>query len=418
MMSDMKELIGEIMNLRKTMQALAMAGWMAFAASSHAAATMELGGVQLTGSGFLTLGVGSMLGGTHHNVNDYNCPCFAADYAQAGVYDNSDFQWKPDSKLGVQGTALFPNKRFSITAQAVSRGARDGNVNLEWLYASYKLNDQWTVQGGRKRLPMFYYSDTQDIGVALPWTHLPPQLYGWEAVNYNGVNLSYQGQWGDWAASADLLTGFENKHNTGYWKIYNGRKNRTDIIWDDILGADLTLSKDWLETRFVYIQSRNKSKIVTGVWDQATQSYDPSMETSYGESSKQKIYGVTVNIDYDHWLMRNEAIMIDHSPISQYRDTAYIVGVGYRYGKWTPMVTWSRYHSIATYGASPADQEGHRNIALTLRYDLTTSSDIKVQLDFQHELGGANYHPNYNGADNAPPYGDARLLTVTYDMVF
>jgi len=414
----MNEFFGEIVKIKKLMQALTVAGTMMIAANSHAAATVQVGGIDLTGSGFLTLGVGSMLGGTHQNVNDYNRPCFASDYAQAGVFDNSDLQWKPDTKLGVQGTATFPNKRFSITAQAVSRGAKDGNVNLEWLYASYKLNDQWTLQGGRKRLPMFYYSDTQDIGVALPWTHLPPQLYGWEAVNYNGVNLSYQGQWGDWSANADLLTGFENKHESGYWKIYNGRKNRTDIIWDDIIGGDLTLSKDWLETRFVYIQSRNKSKIVSGVWDQATQSYDPTTVASYGESSKQKIYGVAVNIDYNHWLMRNEAIMIEHSPISQYRDTAYIVGVGYRYGKWQPMVTWSRYHSIATYGASPTAQEGHRNIALTLRYDLTTSSDIKVQLDFQRDLSGANWHPNWSGAGDAPAYGDARLLTVTYDMVF
>lgn len=408
------------MNIKKLVQAMASAGLLTIATSSLA---VEVGSMDLSGSGFLTLGVGTMLGGTRQNVNDYNCPCFASDYAQGGVYDGrSGLQWQPDTKLGLQGTASFDNRRFSVTAQAVARGAQNGDINLEWLYASYKINDEFTVQAGRKRLPMFYYSDTQDIGVALPWVHLPPQLYGWEAVNYTGVNLSYQGQWGDWSSSADLLVGNESKKASGYWKIYNGRQNRTDIKWNNIVGGDLALSKDWLETRLVYIQSNNQSKIVSGVWDAATQSYDPTMATpSYSTPIKQQIYGITVNVDYDNWLLRSEAIQIDHpnAPTGWgWKDLAYIVGGGYRYGKWQPLITWSRYKSVARNGADPTGQEGHYTVALTLRYDLTTSSAVKVQLDDQHDKSGPNYAPNYNGAANSPAYGNARLLTMTYDMVF
>lgn len=405
----MTDFIGGNVKSKKLVQALALLGALTAAAGGHAG---EMNGIDFSGSGFMTLGVGKMLGGTRNNVSDYNCPCFIADYAQAGVYDGrSGLQWQPDSKLGVQGTAAFDNRRFSVTAQAVARGARDGAVNLEWLYGSYKLNDQFTLQAGRKRLPMFYYSDTQDIGVALPWAHLPPQLYGWEAVNYNGVNLAYQDQWGDWSASANVLAGNETYKETGYWKIYNGRQNRTDVKWNNIIGGDLTLSKGWLETRLVYIQSGTQTKNINGTWDAATQTYDTSViETEFGAGARQQIYGIAINADYQNWLVRTEFIHINH-PGLNFKDFAQIVGVGYRHGKWQPMVTWSRYSGTAVVdqGGDPSALEGHATVALTLRYDLSTSSAVKVQIDSQRDQSGPNWAPNY---------GNARLLTLTYDMVF
>ncbi|MFA7242066.1 MAG: hypothetical protein WC091_18280 [Sulfuricellaceae bacterium] len=405
----MTEFIGGNVKSKKLVQSLALLGALATAVYSHAG---EVNGIDFSGSGFLTLGAGKMMGGAHNNVSDYNCPCFIGDYAQAGVYQgDKEFQWKPDSKLGVQGTAAFDNRRYSITAQAVARGARDGAVNLEWLYGSYKLNDKITFQAGRKRLPMFYYSDTQDIGVALPWAHLPPQLYGWEAVNYNGVNMMYQDQWDGWSTTANLLAGKETYKDSGYWKIYNGSQNRTDVKWSNILGGDLTLSKDWLETRLVYIQSDTQTKNVNGTWDAATLSYDPGfIETEFGPAAKQQIYGIAINADYMNWLVRTEFIHINR-PGLNFKDFAQIVGVGYRLGKWQPMLTWSRYKGTAVVdqGGDPEGQEGHATTALSLRYDLTTSSAVKMQIDSQRDQSGPNWAPNY---------GDARLLTFTYDMVF
>lgn len=374
-------------------------------------------GVEFVGSGFLTVGLGKMLGGTKGNVSDYDCPCFNADYAQAGVYENkSGLQWKPDTKLGVQGSAFFDNRRFGVTTQLVSRGARDGEINLEWLYGSYKVNDKVTVQFGRKRLPMFYYSDTQDIGVALPWAHLPPQLYGWEAVNYNGANIMFQDAIGDWTATLNLMAGSETFKDSGYWKVYTGRRSQTDVRWKNIVGGDLTLQKDWLEVRFVHLQSKTQTKIVKkGTWDPTTQTYDGALDDDWWPQPafKQRIYGMAVNIDYDNWLVRSELIRIDR-PGQSFRDFASIVGVGYRWGKWQPMITHSRYwgEAVRDRFGNPADAsalEGHYTVALTLRYDLTTSSAIKLQYDRQNDQSGRNWSPNY---------GNSRLLTATYDMVF
>ena len=378
-----------------------------FVSSVHAE---QVGGIEYSGSGFLTVAAGKMLGGTHTNVEDYNCPCFISDYAQAGVYDgSSSLQWKPDSKLGLQGSASYNS--VSVTAQVVVRGAT-GTPDLEWLYGSYNVNDKVTLQVGRKRLPMFYYSDVQDLGIALPWTHLPPGPYGWEAVNYNGVNVRYQDRWNNWSATANLLAGNESNKDSGYWKIYNGRQSQTSIKWSNIIGGDLTLSKDWLETRAVYIQSDTQENLVSTGWDTANQTYDLPSGPSY-PPAKQQIYGLTVNLDYQNWLLRTEFIQINHPGLT-YRDHAQLIGIGYRHEKWQPMATWSEYKgTVVTDGVLPTAPASYPNmqqtISLTLRYDLTSSSDLKVQFDSQSDHSDPGWQPNY---------GNARLLTFTYDSMF
>lgn len=408
----MTEFIGGNVKNNKLVQAMALLCALASITGSHAA---EVNGIEYTGSGFMTIGVGKMLGGTRANVMDYNCPCFISDYAQAGVYDGrSGLQGRPDSKIGVQGSAS--RNSFSLTAQVVARGADTGGVGLEWLYGGYKLNDKVTIQAGRKRLPMFYYSDLQDIGVALPWTHLPPGPYGWEAVNYNGINIAYLDKFGDWSATANLLAGNENRKDSGYYKVYGyGRQSKSDIKWSNILGGDITLSKDWLETRLVYIQSHTEESNVSGAWNTGTQSYDPP----YGPinpPAKQQIYGLTVNADYQNWLLRTEFIQINHPGLG-FQDHAQLVGVGYHYDKWQPMATWSRYKGtmisdglLPTAAPFPANMQ--QTISLTLRYDLTTSSALKAQYDSQTDHSSSDFSAlNYN-------YGNSRLLTFTYDTVF
>jgi hypothetical protein len=404
-----------------------MTAWMtglAFAMTTISARAQEKPAVEFATSGFMTIGIGKMLGGTRGSVGDYNCPCFASDYAQAGVFDRrSGLQWKPDSKLGLQGVLSMDNQRYSITAQAVARGARDGKVDLEWLYGSYKLTSEVTLQAGRKRLPMFYYSDTQDVGVALPWTHLPPQLYGWEAVNYNGANVMIQSRLGNWSTTLNMLTGSESIKDAGYDRIYNGRRSRTDAKWRNIVGGDLTLQKDWFETRLVYIQSGTSTRNVSGSWDSATSSFDPTTaSTTYTTGLKQRIYGAAFNADYKDWLARSEFIHINR-PGASFKDYASIVAGGKRFGKWQLLLTESRYwgSAVVERGGDPNALEAHRNRSITLRYDLTTSSALKLQVDFQHDQSGPNWGIAKNSASPSgmdPPYGDARLLSVTYDVVF
>lgn len=352
-------------------------------------------GVAFSGSGFLTLAAGKMVGGTsHQTVSGYQCPCFISDYANAGIYENDGINIGPDSRLGLQGTATF-GKDLSATGQIVSRGALDGKVNLEWVYGSYKLNDKLTLQLGRKRLPLFYYSESQDVGLSFPWVHLPPQLYGWEVVNYDGANVLYQDQWGEWSHSLNVFAGDETKNEAGYWKIYNGRDVRTDVRWSNIRGAELGLARNWLEMRLVYLQSDTSNKVV-------------GEDAAFSPAARQHIYGFSANIDHENWVVRSEFLYIDRKE-DYGADRAQLIGVGYRVGKFLPMITHANYQQ--TVSADQNLAEGHSTTSLSLRYDVNTSSAIKLQYDYWRD----HSNPGYNAMT---PYGSSRLLSVSYDRVF
>ncbi len=359
----------------------------------------ERGEIGFKGSGFLTLAAGEVLNkGPAQNASGYNCPCFISDYGEGGVYEKGGLGWRPDSKLGLQGSVLY-GERFSVTTQVVWRGV-DSAVDMEWLYGDVKLNANLTLQAGRKRLPLFYYSESQDVGFAIPWIHLPPQMYGWEIINYNGANLLYKGQWGEWSTGMNVFGGNETQKDSPYWKMYNGRNSNTSSHWTNIAGAYLTLGNDWLESRLLYMQSDIQNSQIAPV-------------TLVSPTTHQKIYGASFNIDHAQWVVRSEFLYINRKE-SYGGDHAELLGLGYRLGKWLPMATCARYRQSVTQDQTTA--EAHDSISLLLRYDLTTSSDIKAQFDHWKNRAQPPFFASTPATVN--PMGQANLLTVSYDMVF
>lgn len=376
--------------------AIAAAFGLALAAQAQEAPSS----VDFSGSGFLTLTAGKVVkGDAPGNFNGYRAPAFVTDYAQTGVYENNGWSIKPDSRLGLQGTATF-NPQFSLTGQVVSRGAQDGKANLEWAYGSYNIDDQLTFQFGRKRLPLFYYSETQDVGFSYPWVHLPSGQYGWEIVNYNGANLRYQTQWENWSSSLNVFAGSETRTDNGFWKIYNGKNTRTDSKWSNIVGADMLLARDWFEARAAYVQSDIQNRFENPA------TLPPY---NYTPKAKQKIYSLSFSIDQQHWVVRNEYLYMDRKPIGE-EDYSFLLGVGYRVGKYLPMVTYNRYKMRLT-PANADTEEGWSILALSLRYDLTPTSAVKVQLDRWKDRNGHNFNLGV-------PYGNPTLISVSYDKVF
>lgn len=401
-------------NMRSAMMRLlrtAMALVCALAAPHlHAA---ETGGIEYSGSGFLTIAAGKMLGGTQGNVGGYNCPCYVSDYANAAIYDGrSRPQFGPDSKLGLQGSIFLADKRYSLTAQAVSRGAQNGAGDLEWLYLTYKPDNAITLHLGRQRLPLFYYSDSQDIGFALPWTHLPTWLYGWQVVNYDGGSMSYLGYLGDWSTNTNVWAGNEHRKNSGYWKVYgNGAQSITDVNWTNIVGANLTVSKDWFETRVVYMQSHTQDQPLSNTYDFTAQTY--SIPPATAPVAKQRIYGLAMKADYQNWLIYAEVITINHQGLT-YTDYSQNLAVGYRYGSWLPMLTWGGYqggvvNSGVLPGAPPTVKNTQQTWSASLRYDLTSDSDLKAEYDWTSDHSDPAFTPRYGGS---------RVLTIAYDRVF
>jgi hypothetical protein len=346
-------------------------------------------------SGFGTLGIGKVLSGTQDAANNkgYNCPCFISDYAQNAVYESKAFRYKPDSKLGLQAQWSSPSKQYSVTGQVVSRGAVNGNVNLEWLYGTAEINSKLTVQVGRKRLPLLQFSEVQDVGHALPWIHLPPQIYGWDAVNYNGANVRFRDEWNGWFVNANAFLGTETNKDAGYWKIYSGKNTRTSSRWSNIVGTEVKFSKDWFDMRAFYMQSN-------------TQSLNYSTASQYSLAKKQEVRGISLNADFGRPFFSAEFLSINRR--ADYGgDTAQLLYAGYRLNKFTPLISFSNYqqHLLDPTG-SP---EGHRTVSAVLRYDVDSASAIKGQFDIWKDKSGLGF---------ASQHGNSKLLSISYDRVF
>lgn len=376
----------------------ALAGCMALTT----AYAQEKPAVEFIGSGFLTVAVGKILGGTEDNprVNPsylgYKGPHFISDWAQAGVYEDDGWQYKPGTRLGLQGSAIF-SPQLSVTAQVVSRAVHDGKVGLEWLYGTYKLNDQLTLQVGRKRLPIFSLSESQDVGVTYPWVHLPPDTYGWQVVNYNGINLMYSGALRDWSYTANVFAGNETNKDAGFQKMYAGKHSETQVKWTNIVGGEITATNDIVELRAGHIQN------------------DAQVDNT--PKYKQKIYTFGVGVDYQNIIAKSEFLYSDWGKAEEH-DFAQSFAFGYRIGKFTPMFTFTKFfltqtHNGPRFGYVPGDEERHDNRTWSLRYDLTTSSALKLQYDNYRDTSGKNF-PSYGYV----PAGHARLLTFSYDTVF
>ncbi len=351
-------------------------------------------GLQYGFSGFATVAVGRILGGTHDpEVNQgWNCPCFISDYAQGGVYEDRGWTARPGSRVGLQGRLATEDQKYSLTAQVVARGATE-SVRIEWLYGTVELDSRFTLQVGRKRLPLFLFSDVQDVGYALPWIHLPPQMYGWEVVNYDGVNLLYREQAGNWTLLANAFAGGETLRDAGYWRMYNGKESVTDSRWKGIVGGELRANRDWFVIRTLYMQSD-------------TQSRARGIDPGFSEAKRQRIYGLSLTADFGQLFGGAELLAIDRK--ADYgRDNAQLLWAGYRMGKWTPLLSWSNYRLHPTDPLALA--EAHATTSAVLRYDLGSTSSLKVQLDAWKDRS----QPGFGSM-----HGDARLLTVALDMVF
>jgi hypothetical protein len=340
-------------------------------------------------SGFLSVVGGQVFGGSSQDrlesKPEFDCPCYVADWANAGVYGQK-FTLKPESRIGVQADVTLA-RQLDFTAQLMSRGT-EPKPDLEWAYLTYRIDGQWDVQAGRKRIPLYFYSASQDIGYSYPWIGAPPELYGWEVTNYNGASVRYRGNAAGASLVASVFAGEESVKEARIYKIYEAED--FDVKWKNILGGDLELSGGWWTARLIYLQSKNT---LTGRESLATYNHD------------MQAYGAAFNADFGPWFILSEAGVNrrKYDSGNYLRTPSLTVGAGYRAGKWTPFLNYAQYRDITDipdYG--PANW---KRWSFTLCHDLTSSSALKAQVD----------RVNSRTTDVT---GDANVFRLGFDLVF
>ncbi len=119
--------------------------------------------VDATWSGFATLGY------TESN----------SDYTYQRFIDR-DGTWKRDSLLAGQlDLRLAPEWSATLQLRAAAADNDDSRWRIEpsWAFVAWRPNNDWLLRAGKMRVPLYFHSESLDVGVAHDMVRLPHEMY-------------------------------------------------------------------------------------------------------------------------------------------------------------------------------------------------------------------------------------------------
>jgi len=273
----------------------------------------------------------------------------------------------------------------------VTDRADESAPQLSWAFFTYAFAPNWELTVGRKRIPLYYYSNFQDVGIAYPWVSPPPELYGWEVTNYNGVSLRYSNSIAGYRTTSSVFTGSETVLNNPYY--LSGSQDSINASWKNMIGADTEWTRDWFTARAVYLVANASTDDITA-----------------GATTLARVhtYGLALNADFDDWFVLSEFTADDRTYSTNYyvNAPAYSVGAGYRYGAWTPFLNYGWYYENTNDMTQYPTPVRFNRTSLTVRYDFNSSTALKLQLDSYREAAISNLT------------GNSRLIRIAFDKTF
>jgi len=310
---------------------------------------------------------------------------FLADYPNTGLYDD-DISFAPDSSFGVQLKTRSSDK-LEFIIQLISHGAHEFQNEIDWAYINYNIDSELSLQMGRKRLPLYFYSDFYDLGFAYYWVRPPSDNYTWQITNYNGLSLVYEPELGHWDASFNLYLGREDDKEN-HLLTFLASNTPVDESWKNIIGFVAELSDDIFEYRFTIMFSQLHRQVGNIVLS------DDVGQLFYGFSFNARIDQFTFLSELNHYERSNDNIFVDTSMFS----------FGYKVGKTIPHITYSNLKQKQRAGNG---DEHHYTVSIGARHNLNKTTALKMQYDDTTDKGVTT-----------PVVGDGKLLSFGVDFIF
>jgi len=335
---------------------------------------------------------------------------FTADSVTLGVYDD-DISFKPDTNYGIQISSNL-GSGLSVTGQITGNGGEDFEANVAWAYISYDLSDTWTLQAGRQRLPLFYYSDFLDVAYAYHWLRTPQQTAGALIDTFEGVKFSYANTTDNWdwnfsafggAGDEDIGQGFTGK-------------------MEDMMGLVGKVGNDWLQLRASYATmdleigdgAFSTNGVVQGTDD------NPAEYSFFGLASHMTFDNVFVVAEYT-FAEVDEPFGADFGASGFTEDTGWYISSGIRLGSVTPHITYGNRVSDLTqiFGTTTLFETEVSYWTLGARWDFHPSAAAKLEYTSQSD-DSDDFAKNTAGPLGAG-YGDTYevdVISIGIDVIF
>lgn len=302
--------------------------------------------------------------------------------------------------LATQGYMSFENSKRN-----------DYVFKVNWAYLDYKLNDEWTVRGGRFAFATYLYSDNLHVGEAYPWIRLPPEIYAELGGLYseNGLAVMYRHAFDDWILRVQPSFGQE--------KLKGYQVNNINQITASLSNENLTLHAG---SGIASIDiDRSLSDSITNGLDDAllglgsTQSDINQFNSAFATSVKlNKVRGTfsDVGFIYDdgRWFAAGEMSALRFSGFVDDFNAGYL-SAGYHFGKWMPYVMYARYKNVNQDEYNEIPAPGNEIYATSANYDQSTMSvgvryKIKNNISLKFQADRVNgFHGNYVSGFFVPP---------------
>lgn len=283
---------------------------------------------------------------------------FRRELTQGG----SDASWRHDidTRLGVQLNYSL-GSRVELVAQAIARKrgayASDSDA-LEWAYAAYRPNADWTLRAGRVNLDAFLMADYRNVGYGFTAARPPVELYAMLPTTLDGADVARSWFQGDAQWRAKLMVG-----TAQIGDFHTGEPGRVR----DIVGLMLSREEGGLLVRGSASRTRIELDLGTtqaavdalgqlsGLPIPAVAGQARLLRDRLGASGIWATF-LELGLRYEGaaWQWSAEAARISAAPLV--RQTSAYAAVGHRWGDWTPYVGYGRTRDAMPVMGAPAWQ--------------------------------------------------------------
>jgi hypothetical protein len=130
----------------------------------------------------------------------------------AGI--GQDVVFNEDTLAGLQFVTSI-NDKLSFTVQFVSEGSNFYALETDWLFAEWRINDEWDLKVGRTIIPIYMHSPYLKVNYAYVWSRLPIEFYNLDFADFDGITLRHTwALWNNWKNDITVVVGNANGIDT------------------------------------------------------------------------------------------------------------------------------------------------------------------------------------------------------------
>ncbi|VAX06316.1 hypothetical protein MNBD_GAMMA25-1801 [hydrothermal vent metagenome] len=330
----------------------------------------------------------------------------ATGYARGYASKNVNFDTL-GNHIGLQASAqVSENLEMTLVLQA-NGGAEEYSVTTEWAYASYTINDNYTVRLGRIKGPFFMVSEYQEVGYAYPWVTPPQEVYSTNPIDaIVGPDLVYQKGLGDWDLLLELYAGSGRHKATVQANVADNNPlvDKGDSVGfetNDMVGFNTTIGTQGISFRLGYFTTKVDAAGF-GITDQTG---------SFG--------GVGMIVDWRNILIYSEYIVRDtQNTVAMNQafpdQNAGYITLGYRLGNFTPYLTAANMDQGKDKSIYALQQSSY---TLGLRYEAGPTAALKIEAK-QVKTDDSGGLGAYGLFDDPVNNRKGNVLAASFDLIF